>query len=172
MTPTMAISNLDMKIDLLESGEFDQFMKIRKFVYELGEDPDQRDIFPDFSDDVYKALMQLKQQKYQKRSRIKKWFDFWKKEPDKVMLFLTYKFNDKALQKTQRARKDSVYRQNNRFDDYICNIDFGPKTNREHYHSVVIADPEVLELMDWKYSWKEKYWYDNTSELFNSFIIL
>ena len=49
MTPTMAISNLDMKIDLLESGEFDQFMKIRKFVYELGEDPDQRDIFPDFS---------------------------------------------------------------------------------------------------------------------------
>lgn len=165
----MAIQNKELKCELIESGEFDRFLKFRQLCYMIGEDPDDRSLYHDYTDDEFKALLQLKQQRYQKRSRINKWFDYWLTQPDKCLYFLTFTFSDDALMKKSSARKMSVYRQIEGFDDYICNIDFGEKSNREHYHAVVVADRISQELMNWKYSsFKHKY-FDNETPLFNSY---
>ena len=165
----MAIQNKELKCELIESGEFDRFLKFHQLCNLIGEDPDDKSLYHEYTEDELNSLFQLKQQRYQKRSRVNKWFDYWLTQQGKCLYFLTFTFNDDALLKKASARKKSVYRQIEGFDDYICNIDFGEKSNREHYHAVIVADEESKELMNWKYSKFKHSYFDNESPLFEDY---
>lgn len=57
-------------------------------------------------------------------------------------LFLTLTFNDDTLQRTTpQERRVAVSRYLKSFNtQYVANIDFGKKNNREHYHAVISCD--------------------------------
>lgn len=67
----------------------------------------------------------------------------------KDCLFLTLTFKDDVLDSTsQKTRRVYVSRYlKSQYSDYVANIDFGDKNEREHYHAIVGAD--FVDLSDW-----------------------
>lgn len=66
--------------------------------------------------------------------------------------FLTLTFTDDVLsQTTENTRRVYVARWCKTYGyDYVANIDFGPKTDREHYHAVILVnDPKIA--LKWPY---------------------
>ncbi len=70
----------------------------------------------------------------------------------KHCLFITFTFTNDILAKTSaQTRRKYVTRYLNLFcGDYVANIDFGSKTDREHYHAVLGFDI-LLHTPIWKY---------------------
>jgi len=69
-------------------------------------------------------------------------------------LFLTMTFTDEVLATTSEAtRRVYVARWCKTFGaDYVANIDFGPKTDREHYHAVIVSH-QPKDALKWPYGW-------------------
>lgn len=68
------------------------------------------------------------------------------------LFFVTLTFRDEVLEKTSdrtRHRYVSKFLNDNTLD-YVANVDYGSKTNREHYHAVVALDGEKTAL-EWAY---------------------
>lgn len=70
-------------------------------------------------------------------------------------LFITLTFTDDVLENTtQETRRKYVRRfikENSSM--YIANIDYGAKTNREHYHGVIVkSDPKFIDKWQYGYS--------------------
>lgn len=65
--------------------------------------------------------------------------------------FLTLTFRDDVLDTTEEStRRQYVRRELNKIStDFVANIDFGSKNDREHYHAVVRAD--YLDYNFWPY---------------------
>lgn len=92
-------------------------------------------------DDRERELSKILKRKYHKtarvRARLKCFF-----ASGKEVYFLTFTFTDEVLQNTSSdTRRQYVRRwlaQNTL--DYVGNIDYGDKNNREHYHAVVLCD--------------------------------
>lgn len=162
-----SLHNKERKAELIENGDFKEFLKLSNFLYMAGSDPYDPECYVGYDEEDLKCLFQLKHQQYLKRSKINKWLDYWKKEyKRKAMYFVTFTFNDEAMDKTVRARKLAVWKNLQCFDDYVLNIDYGGRTNREHYHAITIAPKESNEILDWKIS-KSKEMYCNDYCLFN-----
>lgn len=163
-----SLQNKELKMKLIEDGTFDEFLKEKEALHKLGiEDLFDADYYIGWNEEELKACFQLAHMRYTRRTRINKWFDFWLKDKTKQLFFLTFTFNKKAMCDSFRNRQQYVYRNIKDFDDYIVNVDYGDHTNREHFHAVVVMDPEAEEFMNWKYSKRKKRWYCNDCELFN-----
>lgn len=70
--------------------------------------------------------------------------------------FITLTFRNDVLDNvSELTRRKYVRRFLKSLDAcYICNIDFGDQTEREHYHGVVlIDDPELIKK--WSYGWSD-----------------
>lgn len=69
-------------------------------------------------------------------------------------LFLTLTFNNTYMEKTTpQSREKAIKRFLNKYClDYIANIDYGAKNNREHYHAIVIlkAFKEKIDFKKYK----------------------
>ena len=65
-------------------------------------------------------------------------------------IFCTLTFNPENYDTTtSETRRKYVQRFLRRFNDYICNIDYGDLGGREHYHAVVVCDKVNKDW--WKY---------------------
>lgn len=65
--------------------------------------------------------------------------------------FITFTFNDKALELKENTRKQYVSRFLSRYcNDYIANIDYGKKNGREHYHAIGSIPCDTDDCI-WKY---------------------
>ena len=75
--------------------------------------------------------------RYMKVSRVKKrlvylLYNF------RYIWFCTFTFDDYYIDKCDRTKKDLIKKCINKFDfKYILNIDYGKKTEREHYHCII-----------------------------------
>ena len=75
--------------------------------------------------------------RYQKCSRIKRRFVYLLTRYKHVW-FCTFTFSDKYINKSSRTKRDLIKSCINNHDFvYILNIDYGKKTEREHYHCVL-----------------------------------
>lgn len=162
-----AIQYKELKAQLIKDGTFSEFLKQRNALFKIGGDGDDKESYIGYEEDELKALFQLKDQRYHRRSKLNKWFDYWRQEKNKQLYFITFTFNDDALLDSDRARKDYVYRNIASYDDYCLNIDYGKTTERLHYHCILVMDPEADEFMDWKWSASKKDWYCDDCILFN-----
>lgn len=77
--------------------------------------------------------------RYNKISRIKRRFVFLISRY-KFIYFCTFTFDDKLIKKCDRTKRDLIKASLNSFDSdikFILNVDYGTKTEREHYHCLV-----------------------------------
>lgn len=67
-----------------------------------------------------------------------------------ICLFLTLTFNDETLSNTsEETRRRYVARFLKKYsDEYVANIDYGEKNEREHYHAVIMCDK--VNHSDWQ----------------------
>lgn len=57
------------------------------------------------------------------------------------LFFVTLTFTDDTMQRlSERTRHRYVAETLNLADDYVANVDYGAKTQREHYHAVIASD--------------------------------
>lgn len=76
--------------------------------------------------------------RYMKVSRVKKKLVYMLRRC-KYIYFCTFTFSDKYINKSERTKRDLIKNALNQIKDvnYILNIDYGKKTEREHYHAIV-----------------------------------
>lgn len=69
----------------------------------------------------------------------------------KNCIFLTFTFTDKTLQNTNaQTRRRYISRTLRQYNgEFVANIDFGEKNDREHYHAILQADK--FNHTSWKY---------------------
>lgn len=79
--------------------------------------------------------------RYHKVSRIKKRLIYMLNKR-KYLFFITFTFSYKYINKCDRTKRDLIKNCLNNIDDslYMLNIDFGSKTEREHYHCILATD--------------------------------
>ena len=78
--------------------------------------------------------------RYMKVSRVKKrlvylLYNF------RYIWFCTFTFDDYYIDKCDRTKKDLIKKCINKFDfKYILNVDYGKKTERQHYHCIIATN--------------------------------
>lgn len=80
------------------------------------------------------------QARYQKVSRIKKRLIYLLTRYEYIW-FCTFTFSDDYINKSDRTKRDLIKEVIKTHDfKYILNIDYGKKTEREHYHCIIATD--------------------------------
>lgn len=108
--------------------------------------------------------------RYNKVSRIKQHFIYMIMKK-KNLYFLTFTFDDKYINKCDRTKKDLIKNLLNEIDAcsfYILNVDYGSKTERQHYHCIYGTNKnlDLKFLLDKYYpcfSYTEKIRLDSSS---------
>ena len=81
--------------------------------------------------------------RYNKISRIKKRLVYLFSEY-KYIWFCTFTFNDHYINKTTRTKRDLIKNCINQKDfKFILNIDYGKRTEREHYHCILATNEDI-----------------------------
>lgn len=117
-----------------------------------------------------KKLESLLCSRYNKVSRIKQHFVYMIMKK-KNIYFLTFTFDDKYINKCDRTKKDLIKNLLNEIDScsfYILNVDYGSKTERQHYHCIYGTNKDLnLKFILDKYypcfSYTEKIRLDSSS---------
>lgn len=87
-------------------------------------------------------LERILKNRYAKVSRIKKRFVYLIVKY-KYHYFCTFTFDDDLIEKCDRTKRDLIKSSLMSFDSdvsYILNVDYGSKTEREHYHCIVATN--------------------------------
>lgn len=88
--------------------------------------------------------------RYNKVSRIKRRFIYMISKKTHSY-FCTFTFDDNFIDCCDRTKRDLIKKCLNAFDNnclYILNVDYGKKTEREHYHCIVSTDlPDLDEFL-------------------------
>ena len=95
-----------------------------------------------------KEYERILKSRYMKVSRVKKRLIYLLCNYEYIW-FCTFTFKDSYINKCDRTKKDLIKYVINDYDfKYILNIDYGKKTEREHYHCI-IATNNSLNLNDY-----------------------
>ena len=67
-------------------------------------------------------------------------------------VFLTLTFSPKTLSNTSEATRRKYVRRylKSQSPEYVANIDYGNKNEREHYHAVVYSPNQKIDLAPWR----------------------
>lgn len=107
----------------------------------------KRELYLNIENDMAKNEMELYREghrinkaSYARRSRLEK--KITNMLENNNCIFLTFTFKDSVLDSTTKeTRKKYILRALKLIsDNYIANIDYGRKNEREHYHAVVVSD--------------------------------
>lgn len=80
----------------------------------------------------------IRNSKNKQRERIEDHIKFLFESTTCDLFFVTFTFKDEVLDKTKHGtRKQKVRRMLTLCNDYIANVDYGEKNEREHYHALV-----------------------------------
>lgn len=90
-----------------------------------------------YGDDIVKSIESSNSSRYQRLKRFRKYVS-WCLNTDGYCLFVTLTFDDDMLKTSSKYRKDKVTAFLKSCSPYyLANIDFGSKTDREHYHAIL-----------------------------------
>lgn len=141
------MKNRELKKDLIVSGRMKEYRAIRRANAEMGTYFDLNRFIE--NEILCNALFDMTPMEVVECERIRKnTYQQIKKIHDHLcflcdgnwdLFFMTFTFNDKTLETTTRkTRRDRISRLLNDFsEDYILNIDYGEKNEREHFHAIV-----------------------------------
>lgn len=131
--------NENIDFDLLEKIKI--YNQNRKFAFNNG-------IVFDYDKDIERILCA----RYMKVSRVKKRLVYLFSRYN-YLWFCTFTFNDNLLNKCERTKRDTIKLVLNNLDfKYILNVDYGTKTERQHFHCVVATNFDLdLNLFIKKY---------------------
>ena len=158
------MKNITLKQEMIINGKYDDYLLRRRLLV-------ANYLFDDMTDcDLYQmnieemiACEQMRKQKYACFTRLVDHVRFMLQEYENVY-FLTLTFNDYAMGLAPDTRRQKIHRLlSKNCLDYVANIDFGKKKEREHYHAV-IATREPLEHIHttknrYSATWLEQYNY-------------
>lgn len=140
--------NPDLKRELIESGTASQYRKKRSEMRKKNaladcekakSDPDLADaIFGLSTEDVIECE-RIRNNALRQRNKIEDHLKFLI-QGNWTLYFLTLTFDDKTLRSTTfKTRKTTITRILSSFcDDYILNVDYGTKNEREHFHAIIV----------------------------------
>lgn len=133
------MKNKELKKQLLSDGLLKQYKDTRRHIisnYGYNKIPD----FINTDDIAIQSLEQLRRANYEQSKKVEQHINFLFSHFDYIY-FATFTFDDRALSFTAYTRKQAVRRLlSDYFDDYILNIDFGSKNEREHYHAIICSN--------------------------------
>lgn len=93
-----------------------------------------------------RCVNQLQDARRQKAYRIKEQIKYYSIR-SYPMIFATFTFNQEALNLDSKYRKEYITRilnKNPGIVDYVGNIDYGDINEREHYHYILVMNPEFI----------------------------
>lgn len=155
------MSNYELKKQLLQSGAVKAFKAKSKQDFKLSMYGEYTEIplafielLDSLTEEELKECQRINHAHLERvlrlKKRIKSILSF------KYPKFITLTFTDEVLAKTSaQTRRKYVTRYLNTFGgDYVANIDYGTKNEREHYHAVVGFDL-LLDTPIWKYGFSK-----------------
>lgn len=99
---------------------------------------------------IIKDYERILKARYNKCSRIKRRFIYMINKKARSY-FCTFTFDNHYIDLSDRTKRDLIKKCLNAFDNnclYILNVDYGKKTEREHYHCIVSTDlPDLEEFL-------------------------
>lgn len=158
--------NKELKSEMLNNGKFRQLRQIDKNLYSetqmclkdfINTSSKSEEIasyseliqYLLFNSDIedinlkeLESYFQLTKAKSNKRNRIKNQIKYYT-DKQYSLVFATFTFDNKALNLTNKYRRDLITRtlnKNEHIVDYIGNIDFGKLNEREHYHYILVLN--------------------------------
>ena len=94
-----------------------------------------------------KECERIRNCKTHQRQKIEDHINFLFDKTKYDLFFITFNFNDDAMELNADTRKQKIRRLLNKVsEDYILNIDFGKIRGREHYHSIVALEKGAYTL--------------------------
>lgn len=159
------------KNTIIQNGVYDVFLQEKSKLYLKGLDSNNKNNYLDLFDEdtiitCFKIFNANRERKRYGLEELIKWCFCIEKSnhyKDYKLIFGTLTFSDKVLDKTS---KETRRRYVSRFlsktcDNYIANIDFGKKNEREHYHFVALCKSEI-QKGTWKYGFDSYRKIDHT----------
>lgn len=165
--------NNDFKYEVIKNGHLSEVLKTKKKLYydskyqvldnELGIFNTHFDssawleyYFRNINDAFFDCSIRLLDSKSRKFTRARKKIErIINKYEEPVFITLTFT-NDVLKETSSQTRRRYVARYLKEYcNEYVANIDFSPKKNREHYHAVISSR---VDLNKWSYGfvWCEK----------------
>lgn len=95
--------------------------------------------------DLSRYEIRKKGRKQTTKKRIIKMLEEKKKDNNKILLFMTFTFNNKHINNTidKDIRNIKECFKKMKYIDYIFNIDYGKKGNRKHYHAIALFNNKI-----------------------------
>lgn len=142
----------ELKSSLIQDGQLQEFEKANKLCA-LGNFEPLTAFKENYGDEVFKCCASLSHSKYRKRKNIET--RFTDKIENNRAVFITLTFTDEVLAKTsEKTRRRYVARfLKDQCEEYVANIDYGTKNEREHYHALCMTKNtnNKLDFKKWKY---------------------
>lgn len=144
--------NVNLAVDewSKKSREFENGLDEKPFLDAIAVARSERDAFIfSVGEAEYQTLRDELSRKYHKtarvRSRLRKFF-----ASGEEVYFLTFTFTDSVLESTSADTRKQYVRKwlSSHCLDYVANVDFGKKNNREHYHAVALCSSRP-DMSDW-----------------------
>lgn len=105
------------------------------------------------------SYLQMKKAKHNQMTKLNKHIDFYIKNGDYDLIFATFTFDNNSLEMNFEYRRKKLLKSLKDcpiIDDYILNIDYGKKNEREHYHGLLFVKKGSIE---YKFKKDSKCWY-------------
>lgn len=152
----MASPNYELKAQVLKSGICKELKKIDRQTYlnaldGIVEDEELDNKFIDlvfhYGGDYVKEARKINLSGYQKTKRLREKIRQYLESGQ--CLWVTLTFTNKVLSTTSEDTRKQYVRKylKSNYEDYIANIDYGSKKEREHYHAIIRTD--FINLKAW-----------------------
>lgn len=150
------MKNRKLRVEVLNNGTFSRHRKERKQRFYEGRIDDFESQKFDIDEatgeliginEEFAECERIRHCKNIQTSKLREHIKYLLQKPNTVLLFVTLTFTDKALQLKAETRKKHITRLLAKIsEDYILNIDYGDKTDREHYHAVVAMKSDKCHM--------------------------
>lgn len=142
----------ELKSSLIQDGQLQEFEKANKLCA-LGDFQPLTAFREVYGDTIFKCCASLSSSKRRKRKNIET--RFTDKIENNRAVFITLTFKPEVLAKTtEKTRRRYVARfLKDQCEEYVANIDYGTKNEREHYHALCMTKNlnNELDFKKWKY---------------------
>lgn len=105
------------------------------------------------------CYLQMKKARHNQMTNMRRHIEYYTQSNEYDLIFATFTFSDESLNlksETRRKKLLECLKNCNQIDDYICNIDYGKTTEREHYHGILFVKKGSVE---WSFKRGKKFWY-------------
>ena len=151
---------MNSKNDIIVSGKYRVFLEKKKELFLNGKDSYNSELYSDILTlEETKNCIRIYNNNRARKKRNNEDLIMWNFAKDTIPRYKDYKiimgtltFKDKALKDTdKKTRRVMVTRYLRKTaDNYMENIDYSPKTEREHYHFIAFTKNK-FDINKWKY---------------------